>query len=404
MNMPLLPKAWLPAALLLAGLQPAVTMASSAADADKFKLTERQGRYVLNHGFEDFYDSAFVLTNAGRSAPRVVTVSELAAVLADFDVVIFGEVHSHPGVHLQELKLLRALYERDPRWILSLEQFERDVQGVVDDYLAGRIGERALIDKGHAWDNYLTSYRPLVEFAREHQLPVIAAEAPTWSIVCIGQSGPEILDQFTPAERAWVARDVHVISDAYRDKYMEFQSANATHGGGGATTPAAQLRSERSFAAQAARDDTMAESIVLARHQYPGRKVLHLTGNFHAEGFLGTVTRLQLRDPTLRVAVIDPVQVTDRHAPAFAADLLTEATALALVYPTPDEFVEGEDQSDFIRGIIAKRKANPCKYTVPGPAAPGPAAPGAAAPGPAPPTEAPPAAAPLGGAAPATKP
>jgi uncharacterized iron-regulated protein len=364
-------------AMLLTGLPPVAVMAWSLGGPAKDKISEQRGRYVLNRGFEDLYDSAFVLTNVGKGAPRVVSVSELADVLVDFDVVIFGEIHRHPGVHLQELKLLRALHERHPQWILSFEQFERDVQGAVDDYVAGRIGERTLIDKGRAWDNYLTSYRPLLLYAREHEVPVVAAEAPGWAIVCIGQYGPQILDQFTPAERSWVARDLHVTSDAYREKYTEFQSGSATHGGGGATTPEAQLKSERSFTAQAARDDTMAESIILARQRYPGRKVLHLTGNFHAEGFLGTVTRLQLRDPTLRIAVIDPVEVTDRHAPAFAADLLASGTALQLLYPSPEEFVEGEDQSDFIRGIIAKRRANPCRYTPP-PAAPAAETPAAA--------------------------
>ncbi len=366
---------WFAGLLLLACLPPAGAIGWGLSEPRKDKLAERQGQYVLNRGFEDFYDSAFVLTNAGRGAPRAVNVAELAAVLVDYDVVIFGEIHRHPGVHLQELKLLRALVERDPHWILSLEQFERDAQGVVNDYLAGRIGERALIDKGHAWDNYPTSYRPLLLYAREHQLPVIAAEAPGWSIGCIGQYGADILDQFTPTERSWVARDLHVTSDAYRDKYMEFQSGSATHGGGGATTPEARLKSERSFTAQVARDDTMAESIILARQQYPGRKVLHLTGTFHAEGFLGTVTRLRLRDPSLKIAVIDSVEVADPKAPGFAADLLTEATALLLVHPSPEEFVEGEDESDFIRGIIAKRKASPCKYTPPGAAASPEAAP-----------------------------
>jgi hypothetical protein len=55
--------------------------------------------------------------------------------------------------------------------------------------------------------------------------------------------------------------------------------------------------------------------------------------------------------------------------------MLKLATALQLVYPTPDEFVEGEDQSDFIRSIIAKRKTNPCKYTPPGATAPAEASP-----------------------------
>jgi uncharacterized iron-regulated protein len=126
----LLQRAWFAVAVLLACLPPLV-VASSSAGTDKEKLSEQHGRYVFNRRFEDLYDSAFVLTNAGKSAPRVVTVGELADALVSYDVVIFGEIHRHPGVHLQELKLLRAVHERHPQWILSLEQFERDVQSVV---------------------------------------------------------------------------------------------------------------------------------------------------------------------------------------------------------------------------------------------------------------------------------
>ncbi len=346
--------------------------AAGASAADR--LSEKGGRYVLSRPFVDFYDTAFVLTDAGRGKPRVVTVEQLAGKLADYDVVFFGEFHRHPGVHLQQQRLFRALHERHPQMILSLEQFERDVQGVLDDYLAGRIGETTLTDKSRAWDNYAPSYRPLVTFAKERGIPVIAAEAPTWAVVCVGQWGPEILGQFTPEERSWVARDLHVTPGPYRDKYMKFQAGTTTHGGGKAPTPEALLKAERSFAGQVARDDTMAESIHLALQKYPGRKVLHLDGNFHSAGFLGTAERLQLRDPKLKIAVIDPVEVSDAAAPGFDAARLHDGTALQLVYPNPQSFADGEDSTAWVMKVMAKRKANVCKYTPPG-QVPAPASP-----------------------------
>src|SRR6202011_4446170 len=121
-------------------------------------LHEANGRYELNRPLQDFYDTVLVLTRAGESAPRLVTVAEAAETLARFDVVFYGERHGHAGVHLEQMKLLLELYRRDPRWVLSMEQFERDVQPVVDDYLAGRIGEATLIDKGGAGNTYGTSY------------------------------------------------------------------------------------------------------------------------------------------------------------------------------------------------------------------------------------------------------
>jgi uncharacterized iron-regulated protein len=319
--------------------------------------------YALNRPLRDFYDTAFVLTDAGKITPRVVSRDELAEVLLNYDVVFYGEIHSHPGVHLQEMELLRALYDRDTKWILSFEQFERDVQGVVDDYLAGRIGENALVDKGRVWNNYLTSYRPLLLFAQAHDLPVVAAEAPGWAVSCVGQWGPRILTQFTATERAWVAADLHVTPGPYREKFMQFLGGSPSHGDAG-TTPEATQRAERSFAAQVTRDDTMAESIARALAQHPGYKVLHLTGAFHAAGFLGTVERLQLRNPALKIAVVDAVEVENPSKPTFSADEAREGTALQLIYPTPESFVAGEDMSGFNTKVKDERAASRCKYSL----------------------------------------
>jgi uncharacterized iron-regulated protein len=258
--------------------------------------------------------------------------------------------------------VLRALYARDPHLVLSLEQFERDTQDLLDAYLAGRIGENTLIDRGRAWENYAASYRPLVSFARTHHLPVVAAEAPTWEIGCVGQWGLPVLDKFSTEERAWIAQEVHVGAGAYRDKYEQFLGGSSVHGGGG-DAPQARLKADRSFAAQAARDDTMAESILAALRKYPGSQVLHLTGSFHAAGFLGTVERLRLRDPSLKIAVITPIEVADAAEPEFSAQTASEGTVLQLVYPTPESFVADEDTGPWVQKMMARRKADQCKYS-----------------------------------------
>jgi len=317
--------------------------------------------YRVDHPLTDYDDSVFVWTDAGRAAPRVIDVSALADRLVGYDVVFFGEFHDHAGVHLAELRLLRALFARDPRWILSLEQFERDVQGTVDAYLAGKVGEIALIDQGRAWENYAGAYRPLLTFAKLHHLPVVAAEAPEWAVDCVGDGGLPILEKFTPLERSEVAAQLHVTPGPYRDKFMAFQSGSAAHGGG-AATPEALAKAERSFDAQILRDDTMAESIANALAQHPGDKVLHVTGSFHAADFLGTVERLKLRDPGLKIAVIEPVQIEDGEAPVLPADESGQGTAALLLYPSPEPFVEGEDMSAWIAKMVAKRKAHTCKY------------------------------------------
>ena len=57
--------------------------------------------------------------------------------------------------------------------MLSMEQFARDKQAVLKQYLAGEIGEQTLMDQGEAWPNYASDYRPLVEL--NHQVMAINA-------------------------------------------------------------------------------------------------------------------------------------------------------------------------------------------------------------------------------------
>ena len=75
--------------------------------------------------------------------------------------------------------------------------------------------------------------------------------------------------------------------------------------------------------------------------------------------------RLLLRDPRLKVAVVDTVEVDDAKAPAFARDAARGGTALQLVVPGPAAFADGEDQADWVRKVMARRDANPCKYGPP---------------------------------------
>lgn len=299
-------------------------------------------------------DLHLVNTDTGIAA----TYGEAAEMLDGYDVVFFGEVHRHPGNHLAQAEMFAALYARTPEMTLSLEQFETDTQDVMDRFLAGEIGEWRLKKEGRAWDNYATSYRPLVEFAKARSLPVIAAEAPKNLIVCVGRYGPEALDKMTPEDRQHVAAELNFMEGAYKDKFMKFAGGSSTHGGG--DPEAARITAERSFAGQVARDDTMAESIYEHLQANPGRRVLHLDGNFHSQSFLGTVERLQLRDPSLKIAVIDPLMVDDPDAPGFAEEDLSKGTFLLLLRAVPDDFAEGESKMDFIREVMAQREENEC--------------------------------------------
>src|SRR6059058_3064933 len=59
------------------------------------------------------------------------------------DVVVLGEEHDNTAGHIYYAEVIAALHRVRPDLAISMEQFERDTQGVVDDYLSGRINEPA---------------------------------------------------------------------------------------------------------------------------------------------------------------------------------------------------------------------------------------------------------------------
>lgn len=290
----------------------------------------------------DLTTYALVRTDGGKIPPWEISLAQAADLLAGFDVIFLGEVHRHPAAHRAQMDLFRAIHERAPALSLSMEQFERDVQPALDDYLARKIGEYALADKGRTWQSYGTTYRPLVEYAKEHHLPVIAANAPEEVIRCVGREGLAFLDRMSAGARGWAAAEVHADPGPYRDKFMGFAMGEAGHGGGkkGDAPSAAAIRG---FEAQVTRDDTMAESIFLHLQKNPGRKVVHLTGSFHSDDFLGTVERLRMRAPQIKIAVVSPTDydkpdhLTLKPSDAAGGTLVLAIRALPQPYATADE-------------------------------------------------------------------
>jgi uncharacterized iron-regulated protein len=302
--------------------------------------------------------TSFALMRNNGGTPAAVTVAEAAEALKEYDVIFFGEFHDHPGNHNAEMALFSALYARAPALSLSLEQFERDVQNVLDDYMSDRIGEELLKRNGRAWSNYAEAYRPLVEFAKENRLPVIAANAPASFVRCVGQDGPEALSRATPERRGFAAAELHLDTVPYRDKFVRFLREDPLHGAPDSdkSTGAPTAAELRGFAAQVTRDDTMAESIFLHLQLNPGRKVVHVTGNFHVEAFLGTAERLTMRAPQLKVAVVAPIEVENPRAPALKPGDEASGNFLVLLRTLPKRYANDAEEKEDVERLRAQFK------------------------------------------------
>ncbi|HEV8077225.1 MAG TPA: ChaN family lipoprotein, partial [Marinobacter sp.] len=179
---------------LVGALVLAITAGCTTAPALHSPLKPPQNQYQAH------------LVDPHSATLNVLTPEHLAKRLANADVVVVGEYHGHHASHLLQAQLQLALFQQQPLQVLSMEQFETDQQAALNQYLAGGSGESEMIEDTGAWDNYRASYRPLVEFARSHQLPVMAANAPGAIVRCVGREGPQIIDELPQAQRQTIAQ------------------------------------------------------------------------------------------------------------------------------------------------------------------------------------------------------
>ncbi|MHB1225101.1 MAG: ChaN family lipoprotein [Gemmatimonadaceae bacterium] len=230
------------------------------------------------------------------------TVSWAAMVdtLAGADVVFLGEQHDDSSTHRLELAVLEGLAARGREVTLALEMFERDVQPLLDRYLAGGASEAELRAGARPWPNYASDYRPLVEFARARGWPVVASNVPRPIASAVGRGGLAVVDTLSPARRAYVAADLSCPDDRYRSKFVAEMAGMGGHGGVDSAAASAML--QRFYQAQCVKDETMGEAVAAA--VAPGRVVVHVNGAFHSDERLGTVTRLLRRRPAARALVV----------------------------------------------------------------------------------------------------
>ena len=272
-----------------------------------------------------------VYTAAGDPA----SLDDLVAAMHTADVVVFGETHDDSTTHALQLRLLEAADALDRPVALSLEMFERDVQGVLDEYRAGLIRERDFLAAARPWGNYATDYRPLVEYTREHGLPVIAANAPQRYVSRVSRLGPDALADLGPEAQTILPPDIAPASDALETEFLAFMRGMMAHGPAAPEEDTAAMETDSTaaeapaeeaavhgsapdlsnlLAAQNLRDASMGHAIAAFLDANPEARVLHLNGVFHSEGGLGVPEHLARYRPGTRTLV-----VTARPDDAFPA-------------------------------------------------------------------------------------
>ena len=221
---------------------------------------------------------------------QIVTLDKIVTDMADADVLFFGEEHNDSAGHYLENKIFRALHSAyGDKIVLSMEMFETDGQLVLNEYLAGTIDENRFSRDIRLWNNY-KDYRPMIEYAKQNKIPVIAANPPRRYVSLVTRRGMRSLDSLTKdAKKFLPPLPYDTLSGRYREKFMEIMKGS----------PGSS--SQNIYYSQSLWDAGMSYSIYKFLKSNKHKKVFHCVGGFHTEEKLGTAEQLRIRNKKLKI-------------------------------------------------------------------------------------------------------
>ncbi|SDL65659.1 Uncharacterized iron-regulated protein [Daejeonella rubra] len=222
----------------------------------------------------------------------ICSLEDMIKSLVLADVVFFGEEHNDPTGHQLESDVLQKLHQLNgKKQTLSMEMFEKDIQQVMNEYLQNLIREKNFIKEARAWNNY-NDYKPMIEYAREKELAVIAANPPNRYVNLVTRKGLSALNPLDRSAKKWLPPlPIDTATGAYYKNFLKTM--------GGHTVPGMEI-----YQSQNLWDSGMAHSIFQYLKKNKGDKVFHILGRFHSDEKLGTMAKLLKYNAGLKLSNI----------------------------------------------------------------------------------------------------
>lgn len=248
-------------------------------------------------------------TRAGWRAPAVraaggaeLDFDRLVDELAASRVVFVGETHDRFDHHLNQLEIVCRLHARNPDLAIAMEYFQKPSQSHLDAYVDGRLDEASMLRATEyygRWGYDLRLYQPIIHFARDNDIALVALNLPSEITRKVGREGIDGLDA---RQRAGLPDGLDRVDEDYRARIRE---AFEEHG------ERAHGDFETFLQVQLLWDEGMAEQIARYLEAYGERRVVVLAGNGHTLRS-GIPRRLARRDPARSAVVLQGAHMVAR--------------------------------------------------------------------------------------------
>ncbi len=236
-----------------------------------------------------------VSASIGSQQEQERVLAEIIPRLAKKRVIYVGETHSNYGHHLLQLEIIQRLYALNHDLAIGLEFFQQPFQQVLDAYIRGELTEAELLAQAEWYDRWIYDYRlyrPILRFARDNGIPLVALNVPMEIIEQVSRKG---IDGLTASERAALPVTIDSSDQVYRERLRNIFEKHARS-------------SDRSFdrfmEVQLCWDEGMASQIADYLKRHPRRQMVVLAGSGHLMYGSGIPNRVQRRIPVEAAIVL----------------------------------------------------------------------------------------------------
>ena len=230
-------------------------------------------------------DSASAINLPVVKPDETITLAQVIEQTDGARVVLVGETHTRYDHHLVQLEILKYLYQKSPDLALGVEWFQQPFQSHLDDYIAGKITEKEMLHLTEYYSRWKYDYRlyqPILQYARENKIPLIALNAPRELTRALAETE---VDDLPPELKAQLPESYDWSDKDYEKRLRDIFELHPEYSG----------KFENFMRSQLTWDESMAERAAQYLQQNPDTRMLVFAGSGHIMFGSGIPNRIKRR-------------------------------------------------------------------------------------------------------------
>lgn len=238
----------------------------------------------------------------GVNVPEAVSIKDIVY-SGDYRVLFVGEQHDSYAHHYNQLAVIIEMHKRYKHIAIGMEMFQKPFQKVLDNYIAGNISELEMLEQAEyfeRWSFDYNLYKPILNYAKDNGIQIIALNVPTKITKKISSSG---LDSLEMQEKEVIAKDIDFSNEIYKERLRKIFEMHAS-----------KLNFDYFYQAQLAWDETMAETAANFVSKSPDINLIVLAGNGHINHGYGIPDRFKRRVDAEAASIVQDMAIVDAVA------------------------------------------------------------------------------------------